>query len=286
MGVDYREWQPPAALQDRLRCAWRLRDARPDGAPQVVYPDGCCELIVHLGRPMQRWQAGQWQDQAQRLFAAQQRSAIRLRACGPLDCMGLRLQPWAGARLAGDALPGLVDQVVDLNRLRPDGGAEFAALMAELLEAEASDPRWQRLDALLGQADVPRRLRQAVERLVGSDGSQRIDALALACGLPLRTLQAQFPRWVGLSAKEFARVLRLQATLRALDAGDQALAELALASGFSDQAHATRELRRLTGLTPARLLQALREDRDRDGTVAMAAAFIRGEGSSQAGTAE
>ena len=79
-----------------------------------------------------------------------------------------------------------------------------------------------------------------------------------------------------MTPKEFARLMRLQATLRALDAGDASIAELAADSGFADQAHATRELRRVTGLTPAKLRAELRRDRDGDVAVRLAAAFVRG----------
>jgi len=125
---------------------------------------------------------------------------------------------------------------------------------------------------------APPPLRRAVQRLEQLAGDARIDALALDCGLPMRTLQAQFLRWVGLSAKEYARLMRLQAMLRELDAGSSDIAALSVDRGFSDQAHATRELRRLTGLPPARLLRALRADREGDGAIALAAAFVRGRG--------
>jgi AraC-like DNA-binding protein len=277
MSVEYREWQPPAALANRVRCAWRLRDPTPDGAAQTIYPDGCCELIVHLGRPMERWREGAgWQPQAACLFAAQQRSAIRLRAVGRLDCIGLRLQPWASAIAAGARLPELRDEVLDLR--------EFAPALADALGGWLSrldtdpDLAWAELDRALGPCDVPVALRRAVECLEQCAGNVRIDALAQTCGLPMRTLQAQFLRWVGLSAKEYARLLRLQATLRALDAGAGDIAALSLDRGFSDQAHATRELLRLTGLPPARLLRELRANREGAGAIALAAAFVRGRG--------
>jgi AraC-like DNA-binding protein len=94
--------------------------------------------------------------------------------------------------------------------------------------------------------------------------------------MSLRSFQIRFLACVGLSAKAFARVLRLQATIRAIDRGVESLAQLAVDSGFADQAHATREVQRLTGLTPARLRAALRSARDDDRTVELAAAFVRG----------
>lgn len=273
--MDYREWQPPAALADRIRCAWRLRDDSPDGAAQTIYPDGCCELIVHLRTPMQRWrELDGWQSQAACLFAGQQRGAIRLRAAGPLDCIALRLQPWASALVVGARLPELRDEIVALDRLAPVLADSLGHWLPRL-EADAPGA-WAELDRALGASAAPATVRATAQQLETQAGNVRIDALARACGLPLRTLQAQFLRWIGLSAKEYARLLRLQATLHALDAGSSDLASLSIDRGFSDQAHATRELRRLTGLPPARLLRALRSDRDGESAIALAAAFVRG----------
>jgi len=115
-----------------------------------------------------------------------------------------------------------------------------------------------------------------VARIETSAGKTRIDATARAAGMSMRSFQIRFREQVGLAPKEFARLMRLQATLRALDAGDASISEVAADSGFADQAHATRELRRVTGLAPATLRAALRKDRDGDATVRLAAAFVRG----------
>jgi AraC-like DNA-binding protein len=64
--------------------------------------------------------------------------------------------------------------------------------------------------------------------------------------------------------------------VRTLDGGDIEIADAAAKHGFADQAHATHELSRLTGITPAALMRALRDDRGGDATVRLAAAFVRG----------
>lgn len=275
MSVDYREWQPPQSLRDRIRCAWRLRDPTPDGAAQTIYPDGCCELIVHLGTPMRRWSARDgWQRQTACLFAAQHRSAVRLRADGPLDCIALRLQPWASALAVTSQLPDLRDEVVDLRGFAPALARAIECWLPRL--QDDADVAWSALDGALGRCAAPLPLRDVVSQLEAHAGNVRIDALARSADLPMRTLQAQFLRWVGLSAKEYARLLRLHATLRAIDSGTDSIAALSIEHGFSDQAHATRELTRITGLPPARLLRALRANREGDTTIALAAAFVRG----------
>jgi AraC-like DNA-binding protein len=51
--------------------------------------------------------------------------------------------------------------------------------------------------------------------------------------------------------------MRIQAVLRTAQAIPSAgLAELAMAAGFADQAHMTRDFRAITGLTPADYFRA------------------------------
>ncbi|HEY6881503.1 MAG TPA: helix-turn-helix domain-containing protein, partial [Polyangiales bacterium] len=60
-----------------------------------------------------------------------------------------------------------------------------------------------------------------------------------------------FAAAVGLSPKLFARVRRFEAALERIHrVGNGSLAALALAAGYSDQAHFTRDFRVFTGLTP------------------------------------
>ena len=85
----------------------------------------------------------------------------------------------------------------------------------------------------------------------------------------LRRLRAEAPI-------EHACVRRMQALLRTLDAEDADIADAAARHGYSDQAHATHDLVNWTGVTPARLVRALRGDRRSDEAPRLATAFVRG----------
>ena len=271
----YREFDVPAALARHVRCVWEWSDPAPSVAPQTIYPDGCCELIAHLSTPLHYLHPQQgWLPQAPVLFAAQQRSAIRLRASAPVHCLGIRLQPAASAAVAGPGLAALLEQIVDLRMLDPD----FAQALSRAAHRAIPDALWPLLIARIAVAPIDHTIEQTVLLIQQQVGDVRIGQLASALELSTRSLQTRFLSQVGLRAKEFARLLRLQALLRRLDSGteDDNLAQLALAGGFADQAHATRELRRLTGQTPGRLFNALRKQKDGDEAVRLAAAFVRG----------
>ncbi len=274
--MDYRVYAPPAELADHVECLWRLRQPRATESAQTIYPDGRCELIVHLATPPRCWDAvSGWHLQARTLFAAQRVVAVRLQAVGPLDCLGVRLRPAASNVVLRGAAARFRDRVVDLAAL----DAAFSRTLARAARGFAAGSEallWKLLAARCGVAPIDARMVAAVERLQRDSGRSRIDALARAATLSMRGFQLRFRAAVGLTPKEFARLTRLQATLRALDESDARISDLASEGGFADQAHATREVRRVTGHTPARLRAALRRDRDGDVAVRLAAAFVRG----------
>jgi AraC-like DNA-binding protein len=93
--------------------------------------------------------------------------------------------------------------------------------------------------------------------LAASDGDTPMNVLDLARRLDLsaRSLRRRCHNAFGYGPKTLARILRFQRFLRLLR-GDRRprLAEVAAESGFADQAHMSREVRRLSGLAPSRFL--------------------------------
>lgn len=65
------------------------------------------------------------------------------------------------------------------------------------------------------------------------------------------TVSRGFRRVFGISPARYRRRQRLLAALKAIQRTTESLADVAAASGFTDQAHMTHELRWMTGATPA-----------------------------------
>ncbi len=193
-----------------------------------------------------------------------------------LACVGVRLQPAASAAIAGPRLASLRDRITDLDDIDAGFATRLAWAMARFDHDPGDSELWNLLEGVTGIFKIDSRIESAIALLESEHGQHRIAALASLSAMGIRSFQTRFLEQVGLAAKEFARVLRLQATIRQLDSDDGPLAKIAVDSGFADQAHATRELRQLTGLTPARLLSALRHQRETEDTVRLAAVFVRG----------
>jgi len=72
-------------------------------------------------------------------------------------------------------------------------------------------------------------------------------------GIPLRTLQRLFRRYVGVGPKWTLQRYRLHDAVTLIDTGAvDDLAELAASLGWYDQAHFTREFTSLVGMPPAK----------------------------------
>jgi AraC-like DNA-binding protein len=272
--VDYQEHPVPENLRRHVACVWRLIDANPRAGVNTIYPDGRCELITQLGGRSRLWDAiDGWHEQAPTLFAAQRVTAVQFEPCGVLDDIGIRLQPAASTLVTRDLAP-LRDRVVDLASIDVETSAALAPAARDFA-AGRPQKLWQLLSALCARHVIDAKIESAVAQLDAGGGQTRIEAIARSTALSARSLQVRFLAGVGLTPKEFAGVQRLQATLRALD-GETPLADLATDAGFSDQAHATRAIKRVTGLTLARLRDELKRDRDGEVAIGIAAAFVRG----------
>ena len=81
-------------------------------------------------------------------------------------------------------------------------------------------------------------------------------ALREETGSGERALERAFLREVGLSPRTLASVLRVQAALLLRD-GEPSWAQLAAELDYVDQPHLTREFRRVAGLPPRALVEAL-----------------------------
>jgi AraC-like DNA-binding protein len=113
-----------------------------------------------------------------------------------------------------------------------------------------------RLTASRQQSGAALRAARAAMQLLHEPGIA-LDELARQAAVSRRQLERHFAHWFGTSPRHLARVARLQSVSRHAQQG-AALADIAAHTGFADQAHMTRVVRQLTGLTPRLFVQSRR----------------------------
>lgn len=224
-GVTYTEVAPPADLEEFVQACWTVEGRAGDRVR--VTPDACTDLIA-LG-------------DGRVLFVGPMLTGGLATLWRPVT-HGVRFHP--GTLMAQDGcgrLRELVDgdAIIDAG-LPPGGGAADLLAFARRLRDEGRLSRDPRVDAVL----------RAMERAVGAGPD--LGGIYRSLGVGERSAQRLFHRFVGLTPKQAARVLRQSRVTMALRREDAGLAALARTHGYADQAHMSREYRELAGLSPGR----------------------------------
>lgn len=219
----YREHALHPALRGHVEAAWSVTnpDAR---TAHLVVPDGCIDLVelggrIHVAGPTL---APSWSAMP---------AGARVR--------GLRFRPGAAPAVLRVGAHELRDRHVPLADLWPGEDDGFDGVQDRLVRRlRDGDPVVAHVSAALRR-----------------DPGAEIAGLARDAAISPRQLRRRFEEHVGYGPKRLARILRLQRLL-ALGRRHPALAAARLAAdaGYADQAHMTREVRALAGVTPGDLL--------------------------------
>lgn len=187
-----------------------------------VLPDGCADVIVGCGGAVAVGLAD---------------AAVVHRLAAGSSCRGLRLRPEAVANFFGVPAHELRNKEIPLDDAV--GARRAQHVMATVLHGAPDDSL---------QVHPPAEVANALRLLPMNS----VDETAHALGLSSRHLRRLLLEHTGLGPKEHQRIRRLR---RFLD-DDSQLADAAVAAGYADQSHLTREVTRLCGLPPGALREA------------------------------
>jgi AraC-like DNA-binding protein len=214
-----------------LRCRWQ-RVVGPAGHVQRVLPDACADVLV---------------DASGRAALVGPTADVALAPLAPgMVYRSLRFRPGAVQATLGVPADELRDLVLPLADVVSPRRARLLAAVA----VGGVPP-----GSLEDSTDVDSRVGPAL-RWLARHGDRDVADLADALGLSGRQLRRLLAEHAGLGLKALQRVFRLEKFLRltAVQQQPKRLAELASRAGYADQAHLSREVRRMTGLSPSALL--------------------------------
>jgi AraC-like DNA-binding protein len=213
---------PPPDLAESVACVWTSVSRG-----GVILPDGCVDLV---------WRGDRL------IVAGPATGAIESPVPVGTTVFGVRFRLGVAGAALGMPAVEFADMSVDAESVLGRGATDRVA--------EGGMP------ALLGLVRARLRPVDPLDRaaaLAMARPETRVAELGTSLGVSERQLRRRFLDAVGYGPKTLARVLRFQRFLQLSGAGAD-LARLALDAGYADQAHLTREARRLSGRTPAELV--------------------------------
>lgn len=252
----YEEQQPSRALADLVDRFWAfdVTDQDPAQVDHVVMPDGACYLTLVEPGP-----GGQFFSSLTGPGAV----ALRVPVFKGVRYRGIRLQPGAWRAFTGLDVARVAGKNIAVESILPDWHAALRAVMSPLPHALSEfAARAERMFA--DRAHHTKLLDAAVQKLVAilvkSEGEEPLGALLESFGLSERQLRRRFVAEVGLTPKVFSRLRRVRrACADLLQNAPSGIAAISYDHGYSDQAHLSREMRTVFGMSPQLLHHYLRQ---------------------------
>lgn len=180
--------------------------------------------------------------------------AMRTVAEGPVDVVGLGIQPAGWAAMLG------MDASTMLNRVL-DGevafGDSMTTAMMAMRVAKGTDAKIAVAESFVraliaGKDSRTLDFARLIDAWLAESVSPDLDDLVAAAGMSRRQVERRCNAIYGAPPKVLARKYRALHAAVALASGSATLDEL-LSEGFYDQSHLIREMKQFTGLTPKQM---------------------------------
>jgi AraC-like DNA-binding protein len=243
---EYREFLPPAPLAAYFLCFWSQTITGSEGAYEHrVLPDGCIDLVlINDDTPMA---VGPWTV-----------SFVARLAVGT-SITGARLQPGRASSLLGMPASELLNQAIPVAALT--GAVQHMQLEKVIEQSSATARRSALAQGLFASIRHSAPFDPGVSASIqwlSRHPKGGIRQLSQSVGISERQLHRRFSAAIGYGPKMFQSVLRFQRLLKTAGqiGPERSLADLALNTGYADQAHMTREVHRLANLRPTELLRS------------------------------
>ena len=178
---------------------------------------------------------------------------------GPFDFIVFQLYPFVSKYLLDVDPRQLNDDCFDLLQLRFVDVESFAIrLRANVIFEERVKIVSELMMQLIAHNKVRTddRVQKAISIILENKGQTSMAAVRRELFVTERTLERQFIKQVGLTPKQFAKIIQFKSSLQQLtEENYDQLLDVGLDSGFSDQSHFIRSFKKYTGKTPSEFIR-------------------------------
>jgi AraC-like DNA-binding protein len=233
--MEFRRIEPTGAAAKAVECYWTVIDDDVNPVKQKIIPDGFTEIIFHFGDHYRINLDGTWKKQGDRLLAGQISKFFYLENSGATNILGIKLKPQAMTHLFGVNMKSIVDKVVALKK--------------------SIDIDHENVDYFFNKIckDYPpdHPIDHAVNFIFSKKGMTTVAEVCKEASISERYLQTLFQKYVGLTPKFFARIIRFSYIFQLIKENNLDWAAVVYEAGYYDQSHFIRNFKAFTGEDPS-----------------------------------
>lgn len=255
MELNPKTYPPSLELAEFVYRYWTL-DGEKDNIPikNTIIPDGTMKLIFHYGDSYKHHlQNGEIIVLPRCFLIGQLTRPYIVEPVGRTGSFVVQFKPNGFSAFSSLPIKEMENTAIPLDLVFGAKGTKVAHL---ILEACSTNERIQIIEAflvaeMLNVKNISSVVESTIQTIFNANGQFAVDDFAKKNKVNRRLLTRKFTATIGLSPKQLAKTIRIQATLKALLNEDiKSLTNLAYENGYFDQAHFIKDFKEFTGLTP------------------------------------
>jgi len=259
--MNYQTFEPHPDLSSIVQCYWTLEVPASDKSErQRIVPDGMIEMAFILGDDIKRFTADEeYVIQPRAMVLGQTVKPFYIQPIGRVDTFAIQFYPFGFANFIAQDIKDLLNKETHISELfdkEDSQKLEAAIIMASNTQERIEITEIFLMDQLSRSSTIDKIVSDTVNDIISLEGSIAINDLLEKYSSNRRQLERKFSKQVGLSPKQLAKVIRMQAALKLLISDDaKNLTQIAYSSGYYDQAHFIRDFQEFTGTNPKNYLK-------------------------------
>ncbi len=251
--MSYQLLKPSAHLAPYIRMYWSMESSLKPGEKHVqrIVPNGFSEIIFYeKDVPESTSQQGYLQSRTQ--VSGQKNNYSDLIVSGHTRLFSVVFEPYGISQFFNIPVSELMNQTIPLRFLL---GPKLDEPENKIFEANSVHEKIAIIEKfflqLLSENHHLPRISRSVRELNSSSGNVQVPDLASNAYLSRKQFERKFTDMVGISPKQFMRVVRFQRALFIRQNNPLiSLTQLAYDAGYYDQPHMIADFKQLSGLTP------------------------------------
>jgi AraC-like DNA-binding protein len=250
--MSYKRYIPKANAAAFIECFWVVENDEATIVQQKIIPDGYSEIIFHHGDPYYiLLDSNEWIVQPQQLLAGQIRKFFFLKNAGKSGILGIKFKPAALTHLFSLSMEEYVDKVVDLHLLDNEFFSRIEQLAKSAMEAGEKVAAIEHCFEAITANCAGNKIDEALDLIIHANGAISVSEITQKIFVTERQLERMFKRYIGLSPKYYARIIRFNYIFHLIENKTLTWTDLAYEAGYYDLSHFVREFRSFTGEDPS-----------------------------------